>query len=76
MTGTEGAWVPWAMGALGGVGGYMSAGGGEHDKITGFPLKGTNFYAPELYQRHMGDLGTVAKLIHTTSPDHKGAIVC
>tara|TARA_R110000824_G_scaffold140651_3_gene306783 strand:+ start:2261 stop:2905 length:645 start_codon:yes stop_codon:yes gene_type:complete len=59
MTGTEGAWVPWAMGALGGVGGYMSAGGGEHDKITGFPLKGTNFYAPELYQRHMGDLGTV-----------------
>ena len=58
MSGTEASWVPWVMGGARGIGGYL-AGGGDDDKIVGMPLRGTPYYAPDLYQRMMGDLGTV-----------------
>ena len=57
MSGTEASWVPWVMGGARGIGGYL-AGGGDDDKIVGMPLRGTPYYAPDLYQRMMGDLGT------------------
>ena len=57
MSGTEASWVPWVMGGARGIGGYL-AGGGDDDKIVGMPLRGTPYYAPDLYHRMMGDLGT------------------
>jgi hypothetical protein len=58
MSGTESAWVPWAMGGASGIGGYLS-GGGDSDKIIGMPLQGTQYYAPTFYQRMMDDMSTV-----------------
>jgi len=37
MTGTEAAWVPWAIGAMGGVGSYLANRGGS-EKLMGYPI--------------------------------------
>ena len=58
MTGSESMWVPWAMGAAGGLGGYLSGGGtDESAPIIGMPLKGTDWSTPELYKGYLADMG-------------------
>ena len=69
MTGTEAAWVPWAIGAMGGVGSYLANRGGT-EKLTGYPFDEARLGSPSMAD--IGPLETLQEAVQNL--DRLGAV--